>query len=44
MDRAVHAAATEQRRVRRVHDGVDMLLGDVALDQNDPRHAAIVGR
>ena len=44
MDRAVHAAAAEQRRVRRVHDRVDVLLGDVAFEENDPRHAAIVGR
>ena len=44
MDRAVDAAAAEQRRVRRVHDGVDLLLRDVALDQNDAGHASIVGR
>ena len=44
VDRAVDAATTEERRVRRVHDRVDVLLGDVALEENDPGHAAIVGR
>ena len=41
MDRAVHPATTQQRRVGCVHDGVDPLLGDVALHQFDP-HVVIV--
>src|SRR5207248_1710879 len=39
MNRAVHAAAAEQRRVGGVDDGVDGLLSDVALDSFDVRHA-----
>ena len=35
MNRAVHASAAEERRVRRVHDRVDLLLGDVALNEDD---------
>jgi hypothetical protein len=35
VDRAVDAAAAEQRRVGRVHDRVDAFLGDVAGDQFD---------
>ena len=36
MDRAVDAAAAEQRRVRGVHDRVDGLRRDVALHEPDP--------
>jgi len=35
MNRAVHASATQQRGVSRVHNGVDFLLRDVALDNHD---------
>ena len=35
MNRSVDAAAAEQRRVRRVHDGVDVLSGDVAENELD---------
>jgi hypothetical protein len=33
VDGAVDAAPTEQRGVGGVHDGVEVLLGDVALDR-----------
>jgi hypothetical protein len=36
VDRAVHASAAEERRVRGIHDRVDLLLRDVALDEDDP--------
>jgi hypothetical protein len=39
MDGAVDAAAAEQRRIRRVDDGIDSLLGDVAPKQCDSRHS-----
>ena len=39
VDRAVDAATAEQRRVGRVHDGVDVLLGDVAEDEFDHAYA-----
>jgi hypothetical protein len=32
MDRAIDAAAAEQRRIRRVDDGIDLQGGDVSLD------------
>src|SRR5213594_3680391 len=32
MDGAVHTAAAEQSRVRRVHNGVHFLLGDVTFN------------
>lgn len=35
VDRSIHAATTQERRVRRVNDGVDVLKGDVALDDLD---------
>jgi DNA polymerase IV len=38
MDGSVHAAAAEQRRVRGVHDRVDLLRRDVALNELDPAH------
>ena len=44
VDRAVHAAAAEQRLVGRVHDRVDHLLGDVAprrLDASGHRPVSI---
>src|SRR5437867_3718744 len=43
MDGAVHTAAAKERRVRRVHDGVHLLLGDVALNECDSRrnHCAL---
>ena len=39
VDRSVDAAAAEQARVRRVHDRVDVLLGDVAEDELDHAYA-----
>jgi hypothetical protein len=36
VDRAVHAAAAQQRRVGGVDDGVDLLLRDVALHEEQP--------
>ena len=36
MDGAVHAAAAEQGRVRRVHNRVHRLFRDVAFDDFDP--------
>jgi hypothetical protein len=36
MDGTVHATAAEQRRVGRVDDGIDALLGDVALHELQP--------
>ena len=42
MDGPVHAAAARELRVRGVDDRVDGLLGDVALQQRDPRHGRIV--
>ena len=44
MDRTVHPAAAQETGVRGVHDRVDVLFGDVALEENDPGHAGIVGR
>src|SRR5439155_26112011 len=41
MDGPVHATAAKERGVRRVHDGVHLLIGDVAFHQLDP-HAAIL--
>ena len=38
VDRAVDAAAAEQRLVGGVDDRVDLLLRDVALDELDPAH------
>jgi hypothetical protein len=38
VDGAVDPAAAEQPGVRRVHHGVDLLFGDVALRQLDARH------
>jgi hypothetical protein len=35
MNRAIDAATSEQRAVRRVDDGVDRLLRDVALNNED---------
>jgi hypothetical protein len=35
MNRAVHAAAAEQAAVSRVHDRIDIQLGDVATDNVD---------
>ena len=39
VDRSVDTAAAEQRRVRRVDDGVDVLRGDVAEDELDHAYA-----
>src|SRR5690606_13745706 len=36
MDRAIHAAAAQQRGVRCIDDGVDSLLRDVAPEQTEP--------
>jgi len=36
---AVHASATEQRGVRRVHNCIDLQPGDVSLDRNKFRHS-----
>jgi len=41
MDGAVHSASAQEARVRRVDDGVDGLLGDVAAHQLDA-HGLIV--
>jgi hypothetical protein len=38
VDHSVHPAASQQRGVRGVDDRVDVLLGDVALDQRDVWH------
>ena len=38
VDRAVHAAAAQQRAVRRVDDGLHLEPGDVAFDDFDPAH------
>jgi hypothetical protein len=35
MDSPVHSAPANQRGFRRIHDGVDALLGDVSLHQFD---------
>jgi hypothetical protein len=35
MDRTIDPAAAEQQGVGGIHHGVDVLLGDVALDQCD---------
>src|SRR5207249_10556746 len=35
MDRAINSAATEQRRIRGVHNCIDVQLGDVAADDID---------
>ncbi|MGK8523143.1 zinc-binding dehydrogenase [Nocardia asteroides] len=40
MDRAVDSSAAEQRGVRRVHDGVDLLFGDVTAHQHQFDHAS----
>lgn len=42
MDRAVHAATAEQRRVRGVDDGVDGELGDVGLEGAEGGHGGVV--
>lgn len=36
MDGAVHASAAEERAVGRVDDGIDPLVGDVALRRFNP--------
>ena len=41
VDRPVHAPAAEQRLVRRVHDRVDLLPGEVADDELD-RHGGTI--
>jgi hypothetical protein len=43
MDRPIHAPATEQRRIRRVHNRVHHLPRDVPFDNRDPfrRHRAL---
>jgi hypothetical protein len=43
VDGAVDPAAAEQRRVRRVDDGVCLLLGDVAELEYDPHAALPIG-
>ena len=39
MDRAIDAAATEQRRIRGVDDGVNAQTGDIGNDDFEPRLA-----
>ena len=39
MDRAIDAAPTEERRIRRVDDGVNAQCGDVGNDDFQPRSA-----
>ena len=41
MDRAIHAAAAEQRAVRGVHDGVDVERRDVGDEDVEPRAAGL---
>ena len=41
MDRAVHAAAAQQRLVRRIDDGIDRQLGDVGLANLDALHRSL---
>jgi hypothetical protein len=36
MNRAIDSAAAEKRRVRGVHDCIDIQLGDVTPDNVDP--------
>src|SRR5689334_16843729 len=38
MNRAIHAAATQQSRVRRIYNRVHALFGDVAFDDFDSIH------
>ncbi|MFE0022646.1 hypothetical protein [Amycolatopsis sp. NPDC059021] len=40
MDRAVDTASAEQRRIRRVHQHVGVLLGQVAFDEFDRGHVS----
>src|SRR4051795_7367090 len=40
VDRAVDTTAAEQGAVRRVHHRVDILRGDVALDERDRGHGS----
>jgi hypothetical protein len=41
VDRAVNPAPAEERRVRGVHDRVDLLRGHVSFDELDP-HARMM--
>jgi hypothetical protein len=38
MDGTVHASATQERTIRRIHDGIDLKLSDVALDNFNLDH------
>jgi hypothetical protein len=38
VNRAIHAAAAQQRLIGRGHDGIDLLAGDVAQDDLDHCH------
>ncbi|RAO31503.1 hypothetical protein PSN13_04067 [Micromonospora saelicesensis] len=42
MNRPVDTTATQQRLVRRGHDGVDVLAGDVATNNFDHRHGSMM--
>ena len=42
MDGAVHAAAAQQCRVRRIDDGVHGLRRDVPLNRFNPRHVRAI--
>ena len=44
MDRAINAAATEQRRIRGVDDGVNAQRRDVGNDDFQPRRADLPSR
>jgi hypothetical protein len=41
MDRAIDTTTAEQRRIRRVHDRIDILLRDVAAHEHDARRAEV---
>lgn len=42
VNRPIDTAATQQRLVRRGHDGVDVLAGDVATNNFDHRHGSMM--
>ena len=44
VDGAVHAAATQKRTVRRIHDGIYRKRSDVSLDNFDINHKRLKGK
>jgi hypothetical protein len=42
MNRAIDSATAEERRVRRVYDGIDIEFRDIALDDLDLRVLILV--